>query len=246
MPPINYIGVNNLRNHNLYSVNTNPNPYFWGSVSLNLTLTLGWTCLLQVTNTLAALLSLDPGLWFWIILSGLISFHDSVPDFSPFNSAVMSSNCLSRTKKAQNFLLFRLQRRTSPSSGVWPDSGAQRKLGSLSCLQSSIFLNLSSPSSYPAGLTLPLTPIHLSMLADNPGPPSSHFLMLYHRRACQCRRLCDGNLRSVGGEVDGRGLRMKDPSRRRSRCLVFFFSYASTHKLAPVRVLENAVQTKRQ
>lgn len=62
MPPINHIGVNNLRNHNLYSVNTNPNPYFWGSVSLNLTLTLGWTCLLQVTNTLAALLSLDPGL----------------------------------------------------------------------------------------------------------------------------------------------------------------------------------------
>lgn len=62
MPPINYIGVNNLRNHNLYSVNTNPNPYFWGSVSLNLTLTLGWTCLLQVTNTLAGLFSLDPGL----------------------------------------------------------------------------------------------------------------------------------------------------------------------------------------
>lgn len=92
----------------------------------------------------------------------------------------------------------------------------------------------------------PDPPIHLSKLADNPAPPSSHFPMLFHRRACRGRRLPDGNLRSVGGEADGRRLRMKGPSRRRSRCLLSFFSYASTLKLAPVRVLENAVQSKGQ
>lgn len=44
--------------------------------------------------------------------------------------------------------------------------------------------------------------------------------------------------------MDGRRLRMKDVGRRRSRCLLFFFSYALTCKLAPVRILENTVQTK--
>lgn len=181
----------------------------------------------------------------------MISFHDLVPETVPFESTVMSSNCVSRTK-AHSFLLFRLQRLGSLSSGIWPDRRARRKLGSLprslrsllTCLarlqiqQVWPFFRDPHPSlrvcSYPSW-TL--------------SPASFHFLSL-HSPSPRARW---NSLWSVGGDEDGRRSKAKDEgcrqlpaSRRRSSCLLFFFSCSLTHKLTPVLILDVALQMKRK
>lgn len=138
-----------LQNHNLYSVNTNPNPYFWGSVSLKLwagrvycrwlTRWQGFSASLQVCD------------------SGLFSaVCDFIPWFSAWNGAVwVHCDVFKLCEQNKSAQLSFVSPAASRLSLVWYltwQTGSQEAW--IASPQSSLFVNLSCPSSDPAGLTL--------------------------------------------------------------------------------------------
>lgn len=146
-----------LQNHNLYSVNTNPNPYFWGWVSLKLWAgRVFYRWLTRWQGFSASRQVCDFGLF------------SAVCDFIPWFSAwkvVVWVHC-------DVFKLCEQNKSTELSFGSPAASRLSlvwyliwRRGSQAASPQSSLFVNLSCPSSDPAGLTL----------SPRPPPPNQSF-----------------------------------------------------------------------